>query len=388
MNVSDDYQILEKENIKDYKEINCILGMTEICNQQFLLIVNHSLKIGKIKNYQIFQIQKVDLIKLSKDDIYEKNKFDIIKTDLQKLLSNGTFFYSIAFDLSSYTQKIFFEYNNNNIDDNSFLSKVNQNYLWNFNLLSSFAQYQIDKNFISFCICGFVGYKTINLNENQTLEFIIIERFNQKYIFDQNFMTNEKYNIYSLNFRQIEIIFPFRGGQIFSFLFYYSFFPFFLDNQFHNHYSNIINFSKEVENYKNILGIISSEEKISNSLLYMLKDHNSNLNKLQCIEVRNYNFNSIEKSNSFINFTDYFSFYLGPNKKILSTNQFNIYWLISINNKNDLDDNCLNVIVRLSWIFLRKIFHNLNLKDIGTFSNSDNNNPILKNYKDIYLVVL
>ena len=384
MNVSDDYQILINEDIKNCKEIDCVLGMIEICNQQYFLIVYQSLKVAKLKNYEIFQIQKVDLIKLSKDKINDEKQSEIVRTNLQKSLSNGSFFYSIGFDLSSFTQKIFFEYNNN-LNVNSFLEKVNENYLWNFKLLNGFAQYQIDKSFISFCICGFVGYKIINLYDNYPFEFIIIERINQKFIPDQNFLIDQNYSNYCLNFKQIEIIASFQREKIFSFIFYYSFFPFFPDNKFHKHYSNVIEFSKEFENYANILSIVSSEEKISNSLINMLKTNNSNLNKMQSIETRNYNINLIENNNSFIKFTDFFSYYLDSNAKSILNEQSNIYWLISLNNKISSDDNCFNFIERLTWIFLRKTFKLLQIKDIGNFSNPENNNPILKYYQDIWL---
>ena len=68
----------------------------------------------------------------------------------------------------------------------NFLSYVNSSYLWNFNLLNHFKQYNIEKSFIATCISGFVGFKKINFEENNYLNFIIIERINQKYNNEQN----------------------------------------------------------------------------------------------------------------------------------------------------------------------------------------------------------
>ena len=110
MSVNSDYNILVNDNIIEYKEIDCILGMIDICNQKFILIVYQSLKVAKINRFPIFQIQKVDSIQLSKDNINDKNQYDIIRNNLQKLLSNGSFFYSIGYDLSRHNRREIFKY--------------------------------------------------------------------------------------------------------------------------------------------------------------------------------------------------------------------------------------------------------------------------------------
>ena len=177
MIVNSDYNILLNDNIIDYKEIDCILGMVDICNQKFILIVYQSLKVAKINQFSIFQIQKVDLIQLSKDNIKDKNQYDIVRNNFQKLLSKGSFFYSIGYDLSNTTETKFLNTNQNY----DFLSYVNSSYLWNFNLLNHFNQYNIGKCFKVNCICGFVGYKKIYFEQNNYFGLIIIERINQKY---------------------------------------------------------------------------------------------------------------------------------------------------------------------------------------------------------------
>ena len=381
MSVNSDYNILVNDDIIDYKEIDCILGMIEICNQKFFLIVYQSLKVAKINRFPIFQIQKVDLIQLSKDNINDKNQYDIIRNNLQKLLSNGSFFYSIGYDLSNTTETKFLNTNQNY----DFLSYVNSSYLWNFNLLNHFNQYNIEKCFIATCICGFVGYKKINFEQNNYFGFIIIERINQKYNLNQN--DDIKQNKYSLTFKQIECITTFPNNQIFSFIFYQTFFPFYFEDNYYPHYSQIIDFSNELNKYSNFLSIISSDDqKLNNSVIQLLKHNNHNLNKMFFIESKNYNFQSIETNNNFINFTDFFSYYYGPNNNYTSFNQNNIYWLISLNKTKPLDDDCIKFIARFSWIFLKKVFQILNLYDIGFFSNDNTiNNPILKYYKDILL---
>ena len=381
MSVNSDYNILVNDNIIEYKEIDCILGMIDICNQKFILIVYQSLKVAKINQFSIFQIQKVDLIQLSKDNIKDKNQYDIVRNNLQKLLSNGSFFYSIGYDLSNTTETKFLNTNQNY----DFLSYVNSSYLWNFNLLNHFNQYNIEKCFIATCICGFVGYKKINFEQNNFFGFIIIERINQKYNLNQN--DDIKQNKYSLTFKQIECITTFPNNQIFSFIFYQTFFPFYFEDNYYPHYSQIIDFSNELNQYSNFLSIISSDDqKLNNSVIQLLKHNNHNLNKMFFIESKNYNFQSIETNNNFINFTDFFSYYYGPNNNYTSFNQNNIYWLISLNKTKPLDDDCIKFIARFSWIFLKKVFQILNLYDIGFFSNDNTiNNPILKYYKDILL---
>ena len=54
MSINCDYNVLVNDDIIDYKEIDCILGMIDICNQKFVLIVYQSLKVAKINKFSIF----------------------------------------------------------------------------------------------------------------------------------------------------------------------------------------------------------------------------------------------------------------------------------------------------------------------------------------------
>ena len=76
-------------------------------------------------------------------------------------------------------------------------------------------------------------------------------------------------------FKQIECISSFPNNQIFSFIFYQTFFPIYFEDNYYPHYSNIIEFSKELNKYCNFLSIISSDnQKLNNPLIQLLKHNN------------------------------------------------------------------------------------------------------------------
>jgi hypothetical protein len=70
-------------------------------------------------------------------------------------------------------------------------------------------------------------------------------------------------------------------------------------------------------------------------------------------------------------------------KKKKNISQNFIFWLININHFNSLNKLCLNFLVRLIWIYIKKIINLLFNFDIGDFS-KENKNIILNQIKILW----
>ncbi len=380
INSSTEYSVMITDDIFHYYEIECLLGIIKISDEQFLVVVQQSNEIGKILNNSIFQIKNIDLIQITNKNIIDIKEFEMVSNNLKKLLSCGSFYYSIGFDLSTTFQE--FHYLNIINKNIHILLYSNSNYMWNYNYLNLFKQYQIDNDFIAPCIYGFVRMKKVNINNPIIL--YIIERINVELIKPN---LNNLLNINNIEkMKHIEFIVNFSENYFFSYIIYESFSS---SNNKDNYIYSILNtFSKRIQNYKNILAIINSNnDELTNSIISKLKLTNKTLQgKMQTISISSEdNLKDIESNYSFSNFIDYYGYYY-VNKKLFIDAQINAFWLMKFNNSisSSFDDNYLNLIKIITWYFLRNIFLKIGLNDIGNYINN-NNNIVFEDFNKLWL---
>ena len=379
MKISKDYTILVKDNIIDYYEIDCFLGIIKLCNEYFIITVKESIEIGKIENNIINQILNIDLIQISLNNINDEKEYEIVSDNLKNLFLTGTFYYSIGFDLSMTFQELHFL--NIKKKELNILNTGIPYYMWNYNYLNYFLQYNIDNDFIAPCICGFITMKKLIFNKPITI--FIIERINTQLIDNKE----NKLDNYINQMKHIECIILYNEDEVFSFLIYQTFFP--ISSPENEEISILINFSKLIQSYQNILGILNSKnDELNNSIITKLKIENSRLQgKMQTISLSsNSDIINIESNNSFLNFINYYSFYYDNNRNLIIEGQTNSFWIMNFNNStsSSFDDISLNLIMRLNWFFLRNFFFKVGLNDIGSYLNNDNS-IILKDYKDLWI---
>ena len=380
INISYEYSVIVTDDILNYFEIECFLGIIKICGEQFLIVVIQSNEIGKIQNNSIFQIKNIDLIKITNNNVIDNKEFGIVTNNLKNLLSCGSFYYSIGFDLSSTFQES--HYLNINNKDIHILSYTNSNYMWNYNYLNSFLKFQIDNDFIASCIYGFVKIKKLNFNNPIIL--YIVERINVQLIKPN---LNNLLNINNIEkMKHIEFIVNFNENDFFSYIIYDSFS--YTKNKDNNIYPIIIDFSKKIQNYNNILAIINSNnDDFTNSIITKLKLTNKTLQgKMQTISIsNNHHLKDIKSEHYFSNFINYYGYYY-INKQLFLDAQINVFWLMTFNNliSSSFDDNFLNLVKRITWLFLKNIFIKEGLNDIDNYLN-DNNNNVLKDFNNLWL---
>ena len=379
INMSYEYSVMVTDDIINYFQIECLLGIIKICGEQFLIVVKQSNEIGKIENNLIFQIKNIDLIQITNNSIIDNKEFEIVSNNLKNLLSCGSFYYSIGFDLSSTFQE--FHYLNIKNKDIKMLLYSNSNYMWNYKYLNPLFEFQIDNDFIAPCIYGFVEMKKININKPIIL--YIIERINVQLIKPN---PNNLLNINNImKMKHIEFIVNFNENEFFSYIIYETFS---FNNKDNFIDSTLIDFTKIIENYQNILSIINlNNDDLTNSIITKLKLKNEALQgKMETISISNNNIlKNIESNLSFSNYINYYGYYF-INKKLFIDGQINIIWLMTFNNSisYSFNENNLNLIKRIIWFFLRNVFIKVGLKDINNYFNNNDNNIVFKEFNNLW----
>ena len=379
INMSYEYSVMVTDDIINYFQIECLLGIIKICGEQFLIVVKQSNEIGKIENNLIFQIKNIDLIQITNNSIIDNKEFEIVSNNLKNLLSCGSFYYSIGFDLSSTFQE--FHYLNIKNKDIKMLLYSNSNYMWNYKYLNPLFEFQIDNDFIAPCIYGFVEMKKININKPIIL--YIIERINVQLIKPN---PNNLLNINNImKMKHIEFIVNFNENEFFSYIIYETFS---FNNKDNFIDSTFIDFTKIIENYQNILSIINlNNDDLTNSIITKLKLKNEALQgKMETISISNNNIlKNIESNHSFSNYINYYGYYF-INKKLFIDGQINIIWLMTFNNSisYSFNENNLNLIKRIIWFFLRNVFIKVGLKDINNYFNNNDNNIVFKEFNNLW----
>ena len=395
----------EFDNFNVLEKIHCdsILGIIEIEKINYLIIVEKSFNSAKIGKNFIFKILKINFIKLSQNLSNESNENNnnnsiLVINNLKNLLENGSFYFSNGLDITqSYQKKYdFFTENKGNVFY-GLIQNCNSDFMFNYLLIKKFLQYKIDEIFISCCICGYVEMKqTIPFNENNILDIILIERINKNSI-DISNENNININNYSNEFKEIEIVLVFNQKDLFSFIIGESFVPFELikSNSF-NLFKIFQNYTKNnLEKFKTIFSIFNFLQD-DNKISYLNEENKQKL--LEIIYDSNFIFKTkmkefiFSEKSDFItflenkqinNFLDFYGRFKKKKKKKKNISQNFIFWLININHFNSLNKLCLNFLVRLIWIYIKKIINFLFNFDIGDFS-KENKNVILNQIKTLW----
>ena len=370
-NEIDNFSVLEKFHC------DSILGIIEIEKINYLLIVEKSFNSAKIGKNYIFKILKINFIKLSQNLSNESNEnnnnsINLVINNLKNLLENGSFYFSNGLDITqSYQKKYdFFTENKGNIFY-GLIENCNFDFMFNYLLIKKFLQYKIDETFISCCICGYVEMKqTIPFYNNNILDIILIERINKNSI-DVSNENNININNYSNEFKEIEIVLVFNQKDLFSFILGESFVPFELikSNSF-NLFKIFQNYTKNnLEKFKTIFSIFNFLQD-DNKISYLNEENKQKL--LEIIYDSNFIFKTkmkefiFSEKSDFItflenkqinNFIDFYGRFETKEKEKKNISQNFIFWLININHFNSLNKLCLNFLVRLIWIYIKKIIN-------------------------------
>ena len=180
--------------------IKAILGIINIENVNFILYVTSSQNIGELKGENIYKIEEVNFLQISKNEKENNSKkIKKIKEGISKLFTLG-FYYSLGLDLTSSQQsqgKIFYKkkcdnnFNKDNIEEKlkRIYQTTDKRYFFNYNLYKNFIDNKtkepIDYNFITPVICGYIGMFEHIIGEengvNKNVHFILITRRSQNH---------------------------------------------------------------------------------------------------------------------------------------------------------------------------------------------------------------
>ena len=366
-------------NLINTYDCDSIIGILNLNENKYLLIVTASKVAAKVLGSFLFNILSIDLIKitLNKESISDINTVN----DIKNLFFTKNFYFSNDFDLSLslYNQDKIntYDYNGNNSNKKQLKSK----YLINSSLLAYFVENNIPESFYSTVIFGYVGCKIdIDLNESLMVDIIIIERYCKK-----NVIINQDIPGYV---KQIELISNFKNknnkynGKTFSFIFYINSESMKNIKEFNPCKSVLI---EDFDQFKSITCIINNinnyndKNQLNNIILKLneskfggkikLVDFTSNWNKSLYFDTNNDSYNFID-------------FYF---KDSLDIVQKSLFWFIDLNNYFSDDDFCFNAFIRFLWKTIQKEINFLNLNiDIGSFSQNNNNN-ICNKFKEIIM---
>jgi len=376
--IDNQYEYMNVNLVNTY-ECDSIIGILNLNENKYLLIVSASKVAAKIQGSFLFNILSIDLIKitLNKESISDINTVN----DIKNLFYSKNFYFSNDFDLSLslYNQDKIntYDYNGNNSNKKQLKSR----YLINSSLLTFFVENNIPESFYSTVIFGYVGCKIdIDLNESLMVDLIIIERYCKK-----NIIINQDIPGY---IKQIELISNFKNknnkynGKAFSFVFYVNSESMKNINEFNPCKSVLI---EDFNQFKNIACIINNinnyndKNQLNNIILKLneskfcgkikLVDFTSNWNKSLYFDTNNDSYNFID-------------FYF---KDSLDNVQKSLFWFVDLNNYFSDDDYCFNAFIRFLWKAIQKEINFLNLNiDIGLFSQNNNNN-ICNKFKEIIM---
>ena len=376
--IENQYEYMNVNLINTY-DCDSIIGILNLNENKYLLIVTASKVAAKVLGSFLFNILSIDLIKitLNKESISDINTVN----DIKNLFFTKNFYFSNDFDLSLslYNQDKIntYDYNGNNSNKKQLKSK----YLINSSLLAYFVENNIPESFYSTVIFGYVGCKIdIDLNESLMVDIIIIERYCKK-----NVIINQDIPGYV---KQIELISNFKNknnkynGKTFSFIFYINSESMKTIKEFNPCKSVLI---EDFDQFKSITCIINNinnyndKNQLNNIILKLneskfggkikLVDFTSNWNKSLYFDTNNDSYNFID-------------FYF---KDSLDIVQKSLFWFIDLNNYFSDDDFCFNAFIRFLWKTIQKEINFLNLNiDIGSFSQNNNNN-ICNKFKEIIM---
>ena len=376
--IENQYEYMNVNLINTY-ECDSIIGILNLNENKYLLVVSASKVSAKVLGSFLFNILSIDLIKitLNKESISDINTVN----DIKNLFFSKNFYFSNDFDLSLslYNQDKIntYDYNGNNSNKKQLKSR----YLINSSLLTFFVENNIPESFYSTVIFGYVGCRIdIDLNESLMVDLIIIERYCKK-----NVIINQDIPGYV---KQIELISNFKNknnkynGKTFSFIFYVNSESMKNINEFNPCKSVLI---EDFNQFKNIACIINNinnyndKNQLNNIILKLneskfggkikLVDFTSNWNKSLYFDTNNDSYNFID-------------FYF---KDSLDNVQKSLFWFVDLNNYFSDDDYCFNAFIRFLWKAIQKEINFLNLNiDIGLFSQNNNNN-ICNKFKEIIM---
>ena len=378
--VENQYEYININEIEKY-QADSILGILDLNNNKYLVIVTSSKVAAKVLGLFLFNILSVELIKISNNNEFS-NDINYIN-EIKNLFSTKNFYFSNDFDLSL---SLYSQYKINNYDyngNNSNKKQLKSKYLINSSLLKYFADNSIPECFYSTIIYGYVGCKIdVDLDEKMkylTIDIIIIERYYKRHIIINNDIPGYV--------KQIELICNFKNKNnksknVFSFIFYINSESMTKINEF-DPCKNIL--VEEFEQYKNIACIINNfnnnndKMNLNNAILkYNEKFFN---NKIKLVDFtsdwdKNLFFDTNNDSYNYINF------FLNNSVNEIQKSAF---WFIDINNYFSEDDSCFNAFIRIMWKAIQKEINFLGLNiDIGLFNKNNNNNLCIK-YKDIIM---
>ena len=376
--IENQYEYMNVNLINTY-ECDSIIGILNLNENKYLMIVSTSKVAAKVLGSFLFNILSIDLIKitLNKESITDINAIN----DIKNLFFSKNFYFSNDFDLSLslYNQDKIntYDYNGNNSNKKQLKSR----YLINSSLLNYFVENNIPESFYSTIIFGYVGCKIdIDLNEDLMVDIIIIERYCKK-----NVIINQDIPGYV---KQIELISNFKNrinkhnGKAFSFIFYVNSESMKSLNEFNPCKSVLI---EDFNQFKNITCIINNinnyndNSQLNNIILKLnenkfggkikLVDFTSNWNKSLYFDTNNDSYNFID-------------FYF---KDSLDVVQKSLFWFIDLNNYFSDNDFCFNAFIRFLWKAIQKEINFLNLNiDIGLFSQNNDNN-VCNKFKEIIM---
>ena len=366
--LSDFTEMMNIRPIKTYKA-DSILGIINLAeNNKFLLVVSSSKFITNILGCNIFNINDVELIQITQYNEVknEKNRINGVK----KLFKSNNFYYSNEIDLSL---TIF--NNNQNINNN------NINYMINYPLLKYFYRNNINTQFYSKMIYGYIGAKNnIKLNKennNIILDLVIVERVNKSFIFNSDI---------PIQIKQIEFISIYKNNnnfKPFSFIIYVS-----------NDMINLNNFhfkpwkifiGNELSKFKNIACLVEDSliSNNNNEIKKQLMNIVGNKNNILFSRIKLINLMSEWQKKLYIDNINNIDMLISSCLYNSNCVQDSVFWFIDINNNFHENDFCFNTIIRLMWKAIQKQNNYLGLNiNIGTFS-KNNNLVICDKFKEL-----
>ena len=322
-------------NLTQKAKTEGIIGIFDLNYIKYLGIITNYTKSATILNSEVYLINSIELIKISKIKEFEPNKD--LKEKIKDLIKTKNFYYSnnykLSLSLNHHTQK-----------------ENNSKFLLNNLLLTSFFDNNIPEYFYSKMILGFASSKSdITFeNKNISLDIIIIERyFNENVIFRNNDL---------IYIKQIEFISIFKNknnnddAKTFSFICYES-------GEAINSINSFVPFKitlvDELNQFQNLICIINNLNKqiTPNQIKDVIAKNNANwLNKK--IKEKETIFASNSKKKPFEKFDlknnlDFFS-------NNTSATQFNSFWFIDINNTNFENNTFHDYMEILFWEILQK----------------------------------
>jgi len=163
----------ENNNVKIYATIKAfaILGILKINSHNFLVIVKSSEYICNLEGSYIYKVKEADFISLSEDrnGTHFPPELHTTLSGMKNFLTLG-FFYSFTYDLTNSQQRL------SKFESSYNINNTEKKFFWNFNLYKSFKEMNVEKIWMTFMICGYVGYIKNFVNDTEVEIYLISRR--------------------------------------------------------------------------------------------------------------------------------------------------------------------------------------------------------------------